>query len=57
MALSNADTALGRLAEAGRLLRDPHLLVRPYVTREALASSRIEGTQASLSDVFQAAAR
>jgi Fic family protein len=56
MALSNADTALGRLAGAGRLLRDPHLLVRPYVIREALASSRIEGTQASLSDVFQAAA-
>jgi Fic family protein len=56
MALSNADTALGRLAGAGRLLRDPHLLVRPYVAREALASSRIEGTQASLSDVFQAAA-
>ena len=56
MALSNADTALGRLAGVGRLLRDPHLLVRPYVTREALASSRIEGTQASLSDVFQAAA-
>ena len=56
MALSNADTALGRLAGVGRLLRDPHLLVRPNVTREALASSRIEGTQASLSDVFQAAA-
>jgi Fic family protein len=56
MALSNADTALGRLAGVGRLLRDLHLLVRPYVTREALASSRIEGTQASLSDVFQAAA-
>ena len=29
LALSNADTALGRLAGAGRLLRDPHLLVRP----------------------------
>ena len=56
LALSNADTALGRLAGVGRLLRDPHLLVRPYVTREALASSRIEGTQASLSDVFQAVA-
>jgi Fic family protein len=56
MALSNADTALGRLAGMGRLLRDPHLLVRPYVTREALASSRIEGTQASLSEVFQAVA-
>jgi Fic family protein len=49
-------TALGRLAGVGRLLRDPHLLVRPYVTREALASSRIEGTQASLSEVFQAVA-
>ena len=56
MALSSADTALGRLAGVARLLRDPHLLVRPYVTREALASSRIEGTQASLSEVFQAVA-
>jgi Fic family protein len=56
LALSDADTALGRLAGAGRLLPDPHLLARPYVTREALASSRIEGTQASLSDVYQAAA-
>lgn len=57
LALSEADAALGRLAGAGRLLPDPHLLVRPYVTREALASSRIEGTQASLSDVYQAAAQ
>jgi len=56
MALSAADTALGRLAGVARLLRDPHHLVRPYVVREALASSRIEGTQASLSDVFQAVA-
>jgi Fic family protein len=44
------------LAGVGRLLRDPHPLVRPYVTREALASSRIEGRQASLSEVFQAVA-
>lgn len=56
LALSEADSALGRLAGAGRLLPDPHLLARPYITREALASSRIEGTQASLSDVYQAAA-
>ncbi|MDQ1514678.1 MAG: hypothetical protein QOE80_508 [Actinomycetota bacterium] len=54
--LSEADRALGRLAGAGRLLPNPHLLVRPYVAREALASSRIEGTQASLSDVFDATA-
>ncbi|MEQ8717707.1 MAG: Fic family protein [Acidimicrobiales bacterium] len=57
MLLSEADRALGRLAGAGRLLPNPHLLLQPYVTREALASSRIEGTQASLSDVFDAQAR
>ncbi len=50
--MSEADRALGRLAGAGRILPNPHLLVRPYLTREALASNRIEGTQASLSDVF-----
>lgn len=54
VALSNADRALGRLAGAGRLLPDPHLLVRPYLVTEALASSRIEGTQASLSEVLEA---
>ncbi len=54
MALSEADAALGRLAGAGRLLPAPHLLVTPYLAREAVASSRIEGTQASLSDVFEA---
>ena len=54
--LSQADDALGRLAGAGRLLPNPHLLVNAYLTREALASSRIEGTQASLSEVFQAVA-
>lgn len=36
---------------------NPHLLLQPYIAREALASSRIEGTQASLSDVFDAQAR
>ena len=56
LALSEADAALGRLAGAGRLLPAPHLLVTPYLAREAVASSRIEGTQASLSDVFEAAA-
>ena len=55
--LSEADRALGRLAGAGRLLPNPHLLLQPYIAREALASSRIEGTQASLSDVFDAQAR
>ncbi len=57
MLLSEADRALGRLAGAGRQLPNPHLLIEPYVTREAVSSSRIEGTQASLSDVFDAQAR
>ena len=54
--MSKADRALGRLAGAGRLLPNPHLLVQPYLTAEALSSSRIEGTQASLSEVFEAEA-
>jgi Fic family protein len=51
--LSDAEAALGRLAGAGRLLPNPHLLVRPHLSREAVASTRIEGTQASLGDLFQ----
>lgn len=54
MILSEADAALGRLAGAARLLPDPNLLVTAYITREAVASSRIEGTQASVTDVFAA---
>ena len=52
--LSDADSSLGHLQGLGRLLKDPDLLVGPYLTREALASSRIEGTEASLSEVLQA---
>lgn len=55
MVLSEADAALGRLAGAGRLLPDPHLLVNAYLATEAVASSRIEGTQASVTEVFDAA--
>jgi Fic family protein len=53
--LSEAAAALGRLAGSGRLLPDPHLLVNAYITREAVSSSRIEGTQASVTEVFDAA--
>ncbi|WP_230672858.1 Fic family protein [Rathayibacter sp. Leaf248] len=52
-ALSEADAALGHLQGLGMLITDPGQLIGPYLRREALASSRIEGTQASLSDVFQ----
>lgn len=56
-ALSAADQALGRLAGIGRQLPNPHLLIRPYLRREAVASTRIEGTQSSLSDVLAAEAQ
>lgn len=50
--LSDADRALGRLAGIGQLLPNPHLLIAPYMRREAVLSSRIEGAQASLSDLL-----
>jgi Fic family protein len=51
-ALSRADRALGELGGLGRSLPHPRLLIMPFVRREAMLSSRIEGTRASLSDVF-----
>lgn len=54
LALSEADAALGKLAGVGGMLKNPLLLMRPSAVREALASAQIEGTQASLSDVYQA---
>ncbi|MFI5626061.1 Fic family protein [Nocardioides sp. NPDC051685] len=52
-ALSDADAALGRLQGVSALIHDPELLIGPYLTREAVASSRIEGTQTSLEEVLQ----
>ncbi|GAB7140840.1 Fic family protein [Deferribacterales bacterium RsTz2092] len=36
-----------------RSIPNPHILLSPMTTQEAVLSSRIEGTQASLSDVFK----
>lgn len=52
LALSKADAALSCLSGVGSHLPNPHLLIDPYARREAVLSSRIEGTQASLSDLF-----
>lgn len=43
LALSRADAALSELSGPGRLLPNPRLLIAPYVRREAVLSSRIEG--------------
>ncbi|HZZ78042.1 MAG TPA: Fic family protein [Gemmataceae bacterium] len=49
---SEAHQALGELAGVGRLLPNPHLLIRPFLNREAVLSSRIEGTITRLDQLF-----
>lgn len=50
--LSEADRALGELAGLGRAMPNPHLLIGPFLRREAVLSSRIEGTQADIADLY-----
>lgn len=50
--LSQADRALGRLDGASEILPNIDLFVAMYVSKEAVLSSQIEGTQASLLDVL-----
>ncbi len=50
--LPNAAHGLGTLEGLGHLLKNPHLFIKPYLKKEAVLSSKIEGTQSSLSDVF-----
>jgi Fic family protein len=50
--LSKADCALGRLDGSAQILPNPDLFVSMYVRKEAILSSQIEGTQASLEDVL-----
>ena len=52
LTLSEADRALGELAGLGRALPNPHLLINPFIRREAVLSSRIEGTQTDLTDLY-----
>lgn len=51
--LSAADRALGRLDGISESVPNPNLFVFMYVRREAVLSSQIEGTQASLIDLLQ----
>src|SRR5919198_989082 len=52
-ALSRADLALGRLDGVTGILPNPDLFVAMYVRQEAVLSSQIEGTQASLDDLLE----
>ncbi|MEO1224983.1 MAG: Fic family protein [Pseudomonadota bacterium] len=51
--LSKADRALGRLDGSIQTLPNPDLFVLMYVRREAVLSSQIEGTQASINDLLE----
>jgi len=51
--LSAGDRALGRLDGATEVLPNPNLFVAMFARREAVLSSQIEGTQASLVDVLE----
>lgn len=50
--LSDADRKLGRLDGITQILPNPEMFVAMYVQKEAVLSSQIEGTQASLTDVL-----
>ena len=54
--LSRADQAIGRLAGEGRRFPNPHLFISPFLHREAVLSSRIEGTRTTLGELLAARA-
>lgn len=43
---------MSELSGIGRILPNPHLLIEPYIRREAVLSSRIEGTRTNLSELL-----
>ena len=51
--ISQTDRALARLDMTAEIVSDPDLFVSMYVRREAVLSSQIEGTQASLMDALE----
>jgi Fic family protein len=52
-ALGEAERNLGQLSTLGETLPSPEQFAQPFVRREAVLSSRIEGTHASLADLYR----
>ena len=50
--LSRADYILGKLSREGSKLPNPYLLINPFMTKEAVLSSKIEGTQATIGEML-----
>lgn len=50
--LADATQALGRLHGIGPRVGSREILIQPFIRKEALESSQIEGTHATLSDIY-----
>lgn len=50
--LSEANIKLGELSGAGQLLPNRHILIGPFIRREAVMSSRIENIKSGLDQLF-----
>jgi Fic family protein len=51
--LAKAERSLAALAEKGSDFASPHTLVQPFIRREAVLSSRIEGTLTSYDELYR----
>ncbi len=51
--LDEATAAVHRLGGVGRLIPNPHLLIRPHLRLEAVLSSRIEGTKTDVGGLLR----
>lgn len=51
--LSDSLLKVGTLNGTGSKMSNPHLLILPYLKKEAVLSSKIEGTRTTLSEVFK----
>jgi Fic family protein len=49
---ARAERVMGELAGLGRMLPNPKLFISPFLRREAVLSSRIEGTHSDLTDLY-----
>ena len=50
--LTKTERSLATLANVGYAFPAPHIMVRPFIYREAVLSSRIEGTQTTLTGLY-----
>lgn len=54
---TEATNNVGRLSGVGRRVENPSMLISPFIYKEAVVSSEIEGTRVTLSDIYEYEAR